>query len=267
MVISKTDENVWRLPQTETPGAKDYVRKGKGALPAYLQLAQLVRGRIASGKLKPGDRIPPASTMAEKHGVSPMTVRQAVSVLVDEGLVKRVHGSGTYVRKVEVGATSFALDAFNRILSDTKNLEARIIKSKIERVKGAEGRLLNLNPDSPVILVERLILHRDNPYVLQVAYLPFDPASPVVEDMLDTTGLSGLFINDGSTGYKKGSLRLLPMAMDESLMKMLSSHAEQNAFKLEYLFYNFKDSPCAYGWFIIPQENMPLVSQIGVWND
>ena len=48
---------------------------------------------------------------------------------------------------------------------------------------------------------------------------------------------------------------------------LLSADSDKNAFKLEYIFYNFKDKPCAYGWFIIPHQRMPIISQVGVWNE
>lgn len=222
---------------------------------------------IASGKLKPGDRIAPETKLARQHGVSPMTVRQAVSILVEENLVKRVHGSGTFVRKVEVTATSFGLDMLNTILADATHLDVEILKSEIARVQGTEGEMLGLKLDDPVILVERLIHYRDAAFALQAAYMPFDPKSPVVEDMLDTTGLSGLFFNTNPSGYKKGALRLLPMSMDPRESDLLSPDADQNAFRLEYLYYNFNDKPCAYGWFIIPHQKMPITSRVGVWNE
>lgn len=243
------------------------IEKRKGALPAYIQLAQIIRDMIASSKLKPGDRIAPEMKLAQQHGVSPMTVRQAVSILVEENLVKRVHGSGTFVRKVEVTATSFGLDTLNAILTDTAHLEVEILKSDIARVQGIEGDMLRLKIGDPVILVERLIHYRNESFALQAAYMPFDPKSPVVEDMLDTTGLSGLFFNSHPSGYKKGSLRLLPMSIDKRESDLLSTDTDQNAFMLEYIYYNFNDIPCAYGWFIIPHQRMPITSRVGVWNE
>lgn len=264
---TRTINTDWVSPRQKPAGASGVIEKRKGSLPVYMQLAQIIRSSIASGKLKSGDRIPTASKLAEEHGVSLMTVRQAVTVLVEEGLVKRVHGSGTFVRKVEMGKTSFHLDSLNQILSDTDHLKIQILKSDVERVQGIEGEMLGIKLEDPVILVERLIHYQKEPFALQAAYMPFDPISPVVEDMLDATGLSGLFFNENPSGYKKGSLRLWPVIMDQVESDLLMIAEDKQAFKLEYIYYNFKDKPCAYGWFIVPHENMPLISQIGVWNE
>ena len=198
---------VWNTQQRKRTKIPEKLEKRKEALPAYIQLAQIIRSTIASGKLKPGDRIPTELKLSQQYGVSPMTVRQAVSLLVEEKLVKRVQGSGTFVRKVEVAATSFGLDALNTILTDTAHLNVQILRSDMERVQGIEGDMLRLKSGDPVILVERLIRYRDEAFALQAAFMPFDPKSPVVEDMLDTTGLSGLLFNTNPSGYKKGALR------------------------------------------------------------
>jgi GntR family transcriptional regulator of arabinose operon len=65
--------------------------------PLYLQLSEKIRERIAEGYWKPGERLPTYKGMAEIHGVSKITVNQAMDQLVREGLIVRTQGSGTYV--------------------------------------------------------------------------------------------------------------------------------------------------------------------------
>ena len=83
-------------------------------LPAYAQMANGLRSAISSGEFPPGSRLPAESALAKAHGVSAMTARQAVSVLEEEGLVRRMQGKGTFVRKIGVAASSFGLDALGR---------------------------------------------------------------------------------------------------------------------------------------------------------
>lgn len=242
------------------------VEKKRGSLPAYTQLADIIKEDIASGSLPPGIRIPAEAKLAQQYNVSTMTVRQALNVLAEEGLVDRIHGSGTFVSRIEVGSTSFQMDYLGKILANTDALEIRLLKSNIARVHGIEGELLKLTDDDPVIVVERLIVYEKRPFCFQIAFLPFDPKAPVVENMLHTTGLSDLFFSSQHHGYKKGSLKLLPALADQREAELLELNDDHLAFKLEYIYYNFKDEPCAYGWFIIPPQQMPLVSQVGVWN-
>jgi DNA-binding GntR family transcriptional regulator len=63
--------------------------------PPWVQLADALRERIASGDLK--GRVPSERTLHEETGLAPVTIRKAIRALRDEGLVVTVVGWGTYV--------------------------------------------------------------------------------------------------------------------------------------------------------------------------
>jgi GntR family transcriptional regulator len=66
--------------------------------PLYVQLAGILRGMIESGELEPRAALPSESYLQQQHGVSRGTVRTAVRILRDEGLVVTIHSRGTFVR-------------------------------------------------------------------------------------------------------------------------------------------------------------------------
>lgn len=66
-------------------------------LPLWYQLAQMLRAEILGGALAAGDRVPPEVALARRHGVSVVTVRQALRALEDEALISRQRGRGTFV--------------------------------------------------------------------------------------------------------------------------------------------------------------------------
>lgn len=66
-------------------------------MPVYRQLADLLREAIDSGALAEGRPLPSESALMGEHGVSRDTVRKAVRLLRDEGLVVTVQGKGSYV--------------------------------------------------------------------------------------------------------------------------------------------------------------------------
>jgi GntR family transcriptional regulator len=69
----------------------------ESAVPLYVQVAAILRGRIEAGELR--TRVPSLKTIAQDYGVSHITAEKAVQVLKDEGLVEVVMGKGTYVRQ------------------------------------------------------------------------------------------------------------------------------------------------------------------------
>ncbi|MFF0876617.1 GntR family transcriptional regulator [Micromonospora aurantiaca (nom. illeg.)] len=65
--------------------------------PLYVQLADTIEARIRSGELAPRRPIPSETTLRQEFGVARGTVRQAVALLRERGLVVTVHAKGTFV--------------------------------------------------------------------------------------------------------------------------------------------------------------------------
>lgn len=65
--------------------------------PLYVQLAGILRRAIESGQLQPRMPLPSESTLMQEHGVARGTVRAAIAILRDEGLVVTLPGRGTFV--------------------------------------------------------------------------------------------------------------------------------------------------------------------------
>ena len=63
----------------------------------HTQLRTIIRSDIASGKFKAGDRLPSENEMAVQYGVSRPTVREGIGALVQEGILERFQGKGTFV--------------------------------------------------------------------------------------------------------------------------------------------------------------------------
>lgn len=66
---------------------------------AYERIADALRESIRAGDLSPGDRLPAETKLAEEHRRSVPTVRDALRLLQEEGLIEKLHGRGNFVRK------------------------------------------------------------------------------------------------------------------------------------------------------------------------
>lgn len=74
----------------EAPGGRD-------ADLAYVRVANDIASRIASGELKPGARLRAERDLAEHYGVAYHTIRRAMKLLRERGLIVSIHGRGTFV--------------------------------------------------------------------------------------------------------------------------------------------------------------------------
>ena len=85
-------------------------------VPRYIQLATLFRNRIASGEWPAGHRIPNGDELAAEFSVAPGTMREALGLLEQEGLLERKRAKGTFVRR------SPAQDYAHKLASDWQSL-------------------------------------------------------------------------------------------------------------------------------------------------
>lgn len=67
--------------------------------PKYHRIASEIRSQVRSGHYQPGERLPAETALAERFGVSVLTLRQAIGVLRAEGVLESRHGVGTFVRE------------------------------------------------------------------------------------------------------------------------------------------------------------------------
>jgi GntR family transcriptional regulator len=135
-------------------------------LPRYLTIENALRAEIA--RLRPGDSLPTEAELCERFGVSRMTAREGVRRLVDQGLLYRVRGRGTFVARTPVHRQP------GRLLSFSEEMRARGLRpsSRIleisQQIAAPEvARALNLEPGARAVLVRRERLADDLPMALE----------------------------------------------------------------------------------------------------
>ncbi len=83
---------------THTPVAPNsYAEDAAGHSQLTMQVVDHVRGLISSGRLHPGDRLPPERELAKELGISRSSLRAGIGFLSAMGVLKSRHGAGTYV--------------------------------------------------------------------------------------------------------------------------------------------------------------------------
>jgi GntR family transcriptional regulator len=150
--------------------------------PKYLRIHAELRDRITSGQWPAGTSLPGQRELAAEFGVSIMTLRQAIQLLTDDGLVAARHGSGTYVAaRYEFGLghlRSFAAD----LAAQGAGIGTRLLASEVITPPAEVGA--RLGGPGQVLRLLRLRLAGGRPLIVQTSYLPLPLANGLDPDDL-----------------------------------------------------------------------------------
>lgn len=147
-----------------------------GNIPLYMQLASYFRIQIYNGVLKPGDLMIAENTLAEILKVSRTTIRQAMNELVEERLLVRYRGKGTFIANFKIKRNMNHLYSFTE---DMKEIDARpssrVIKAEVLETCPADiAEILKLlTAQNPVFYLERLRLADEEPILWERTYIPY----------------------------------------------------------------------------------------------
>ena len=231
--------------------------------PPYSQVARGIREHIVTGEYRSGDRLPSEAELCAMYGVSRMTVRRAVALLVRDGVVFTENGRGTFVRAPGLGAATFDLSSLRRLVDDpattVKISEARIV-SPSPRV----CRKLAVDAESHVVAIKRVLSSAGEPVFYHSEYLVFDPRRPLVEAEYGVTALRDLLANAGTSGFKYGRLDLHASTLTEAEASYLGDEPGLSAWVIEHLFFDFEDRPVSWGRFIGRSDRLEFSTTVGL---
>jgi len=147
---------------------------GDDRLPLYQRLVEALTETITRQVWRPGDRLPSDMDLAARYGVAPGTVRQAIAALVDQGLVERQQGRGTFLRKPSFDSSLFRFFRFQGEGGDRQIPESRILHRERTQAPAAVAAALGCPAGTPAIFMSRLRLLDGAPVLAEEIWLPFD---------------------------------------------------------------------------------------------
>ena len=142
-------------------------------LPAYLQIHDQIKKEIDEEVWQIGQRLPSERDLAETFQVSRMTLRQAITLLVEEGVLERRVGSGTFVASTRVQEKMRGTTSFTEIMkSQGKTPSSQLISYRRTLPSKQEVEKLGINKTENIIRMERVRYADKLPVVYEVASIP-----------------------------------------------------------------------------------------------
>ena len=168
----------------------------KDFTPKYIQLSALLRDQIERGELQPGDQIPTEDALGEKYRVSRGTVRQAIAILVNQGLIRREQGRGTFVNAPLAGPTFFTLTSFNDDMRrQDRQPDTRLLTAETVPASDEVSRRLAITQGEPCMHIVRLRLADNKPVAREIRYLAHSLCPSLLDDDLEAESIHSLLIH------------------------------------------------------------------------
>ena len=145
----------------------------KSVVPLYKQIANLLAQDIKDGKYTAGDKLPSELMLKDLFGVSRITIRAAIAELIDEGLLVRSQGKGTFIAQQK---SMLSANDHPGLPSLPSRREKRVNTAAFHRLyypSPGECQFLQLKETEKIIMTKRLRFIENYPTVIETNhYIP-----------------------------------------------------------------------------------------------
>jgi len=181
-----------------------------GGVALWRQIADAIRLDIVGGKLESGDRLDGELPLAERFGVNRHTVRRAIAVLVEEGVLRAEHGRGTFV--AEARRLSYPIGRRTRfsegLAGQVRERRGQLLSSRIERASARLAAALQVKPGTRLLRQETISFADGRPLARATGWLPEARFSGFDAAYLEAGSVTLALRHYGIEDYSRGSTRI-----------------------------------------------------------
>ena len=217
------------------------ITKEKGSMPKYLQLSEWLRGMIDKGRYAVGERLPSEIEFSRMWQVNRNTVRQAILQLVNEGLVIKKNGVGTFVTSRNDDLLKYSLKNITSLTYEfsKRNINTRTlaISKKVISTTSDIAEKLMLGSDNRAIQIKRVRLGNDIPLVIERSYLSYREYKKILA-MEIPDSLYKLLVEDFNVTLERSIQTLRAIVLPDNDAKLLDVEPGFPAMFQESIIYD-----------------------------
>jgi DNA-binding GntR family transcriptional regulator len=234
-------------------GLSDAVLDRASPVPLYYQLAQNMETAIRSGRLSSGSHLENEIDLARQLRVSRPTVRRAIAILANRGLVIRRHGIGTLVVPVKIRRPVRLSSLYDDLAEAGQTPTTRLLAFETVPAAGEVATSLQVSRGSRVLHFERLRMASGQPIALMRNFLPLSLQEIVTEDDLKTNGLYRL-LKQAGIHLRLASQTIGARGAQLREAKLLKVPSGSPLLTMRRISYDDAGQPVEYGSHVYPAE-------------
>jgi GntR family transcriptional regulator len=226
----------------------------RGGQPRYSQLASILREQIQSGGFKPGDLLPTENAITKQFEVSLTTVREALRVLVAEGLISRQSGRGTFVAQRPARITYRAASTIEDLYTFGGDVEELASGEEHESVREFLGQTelpadtriaerLGIRVGTPVFEFRYRISNDKSPLGYVASHVPADIGCHIPVDRLEQKPLVVLLSEVCGRRIVKVDQWTMASLANAEIAEILDIHPGDPILVLRRVFWEQDGSP------------------------
>jgi GntR family transcriptional regulator len=214
----------------------------KNPIPLHIQLKNHLEQSIVSGEYK--TKIPSEREIMELYSVSRSTVREAVSILVREGVLEKVHGKGTFISVKPIqdwlGTMSSTTDTIQKMgMKSGAKLISHGIVTPSENIK-------ELTDFEEAYFIKRIRYADDNPIAIESQYYPLEIGKKLAEYDIDTGTLYDILEHDLSIQFSEADQLITSGEVSEIDAKYLEIDDGSSVLITERITYDMNGTIVEY---------------------
>ncbi len=234
-------------------GPTDTVLDRASPVPLYYQLAQNMETAIRSGRLSSGSHLDNEIELARQLGVSRPTVRRAIGLLANRGLVIRRHGIGTLVVPVRVRRPVRLSSLYDDLKESGQAPTTRLLAFETVPAPAEVASALQISRGTRALHFERLRLATAQPIALMVNFVPIALEELVNEEALKATGLYRL-LRQGGIHLRLASQTIGARSARPREARLLRVPTGAPLLTMQRISYDDAGQPVEYGSHVYPAE-------------
>lgn len=217
-------------------------------VPLHIQLSEIIKDMIDSNQLQQGHYLMSERDICKTQNISRMTVNKAIMNLVNEGLLERRQGKGTFVSYKKQNITYEKILGFTEIMqSKNKQVKNKIIKFKLSKADKPIYEKLELDNESDLVFqIERIRYVDDEPTILEKIYIPQDMCLGLTEDLVDKNSLYKLYREVYLHKTKKATQIINPVLLNKNECNLLQTDSSTLALKIDRKVFTDDDKILEY---------------------